>query len=328
MNIEVEATLMLPEVEILINEGVDFYSFLGVEASAHVDDIRKQYRKKALRYHPDKNTDPGDVAKFYTLSSIYEILTDDKLREEYDNIRDIKKKKEEKQKNVSEKVKRFKEELVKAEKEHASSRTNIFNGVSGQFNQERKREADLQKLKEDGARRRRAYESQYYATTSKNETPKYVSYSSLPSKSYKIRLFDVSHQPKTVTIKWKRKAQVDDLIKNDVIEEIMSIFGPIRRVVILLDEADQRYRYGIVEYEDEISAQKAVQYDYRQSARLWDGTDVRKLASLLRDCKFSNKEQANDNNPSYKISASAEGVHNIQHTHDDYVNDILERLKK
>ncbi|CCE86634.1 Piso0_005135 [Millerozyma farinosa CBS 7064] len=328
MDIEIEATLMLPEVENLINEGVDFYSFLDVEASADVDDIRRQYRKKALRYHPDKNTDPGDVAKFYTLSSVYEILTDDKLREEYDKIRDIRKKKEEKQKNVSERVKRFKEELEKAEKEHASSSSNFFNNVSGQFKQERKRQTDLQELKEDGARRRRAYEAQYYPTTSKNATLKYISYTSLPLKSRKVRLFDVSHWRKTVTIKWKRKEQVDDLINNDVIEEIMSIFGPTRRAVILSDEADQRYRYGIIEYEDEISAQKAVQYDYRQSARLWDGTNVRKLASLLRECKFSSGLQAEDIKSNSNIPASAEDATTMKQTDDDYVNDILERLKK
>lgn len=328
MDIEAEATPMLPEVENLINEGVDFYSFLDVEASADVDEIRRQYRKTALRYHPDKNTDPGDVAKFYTLSSVYEILTDHKLRQEYDKIRDIRKKKEEKQKNVSERVKRFKEELEKAEKEHASSSSNFSNHVSGQFNQERKRQADLQELKEDGARRRRAYEAQYYPTTSKNTTLKYISYTSLPLKSHKVRLFDVSHRSRTVIIKWKRKAQVDDLIKNDIIEEIMSIFGPTRRAAILLDEADQRYRYGIIEYEDKTSAQMAVQYDYRQSARLWDGTNVRKLASLLRECKFSGGLQAEYSNSSSNIPASAEGTTNIRQTDDQYVDNILERLKK
>ncbi|CCE85532.1 Piso0_005135 [Millerozyma farinosa CBS 7064] len=326
--IKVKVTLMLPEVENLINDGVDFYSFLDVEASAAVDDIRRQYRKKALRYHPDKNTDPGDVAKFYTLSSVYEILTDDKLREEYDKIRDIRLEKEERQKNVSERVKRFKEELEKAEKEHASSSSNIFNNVSGQFNQERRRQADLHLLKEDGARRRRAFEAQYYHTTSKNAALKYISYTSLPLKSHNIRLFEVPRRPKTVMIKWKRKAQVDALINNDVIEEIMSIFGPTKRAEILSDETDQRYRYGIVEYDEETSAQKAVQYDYRQSARLWDGTNVRKLASLLRECKFSNGLQTENNNLSSNIPASAEGTTAIRQGDDDYVNDILERLKK
>lgn len=63
----------------------DFYQTLGVIRGATQDEIKKAYRKNALKYHPDKN--PGDSkaeAKFKEISEAYEILSDEKKRQIYD----------------------------------------------------------------------------------------------------------------------------------------------------------------------------------------------------------------------------------------------------
>jgi len=65
----------------------DYYEVLGVSKEATKEEIKKAYRKQALKYHPDKN--PGDKAaeeKFKEAAAAYEVLSNDEKRARYDRF--------------------------------------------------------------------------------------------------------------------------------------------------------------------------------------------------------------------------------------------------
>lgn len=65
----------------------DYYQILGVQKNASKDEIRKSYRRLAMKYHPDRNPDSTEAEnKFKEAKEAYEILYDDEKRAAYDRF--------------------------------------------------------------------------------------------------------------------------------------------------------------------------------------------------------------------------------------------------
>ena len=65
--------------------GKDYYKILAVPKTASAEEIKKAYRKLALKYHPDHNRGNGDAeAKFKDLNEAYAVLRDPEKRKQYD----------------------------------------------------------------------------------------------------------------------------------------------------------------------------------------------------------------------------------------------------
>lgn len=62
----------------------DYYDILGVSKNASIDEIKKAYRKAAVKHHPDK--EGGDETKFKEVNEAYEVLKDAQKRQRYDQF--------------------------------------------------------------------------------------------------------------------------------------------------------------------------------------------------------------------------------------------------
>lgn len=62
----------------------DYYDVLGLQKTATTDEIKKAYRKKSLKVHPDKNKAASAEPAFKRLSQAYACLSDDDKRRKYD----------------------------------------------------------------------------------------------------------------------------------------------------------------------------------------------------------------------------------------------------
>ena len=66
--------------------GKDYYNILGIRRDASETEIKKAYRKLALKYHPDKNKSPDAEAKFKLVAEAYDVLSDSEKKVTYDRF--------------------------------------------------------------------------------------------------------------------------------------------------------------------------------------------------------------------------------------------------
>lgn len=66
--------------------GKDYYKTLGIPKCSNEEEIKKAYRRMALRFHPDKNKDANAEEKFKEIAEAYEVLSDPKKRGVYDQL--------------------------------------------------------------------------------------------------------------------------------------------------------------------------------------------------------------------------------------------------
>merc|ERR1719471_2063903 len=64
----------------------DYYKTLGLQKGASDKEIKKAFRKLALKYHPDKNPDKDTSKKFREIAEAYDVLRDEDKRKQYDSM--------------------------------------------------------------------------------------------------------------------------------------------------------------------------------------------------------------------------------------------------
>ncbi|KAF1355797.1 DnaJ-domain-containing protein [Lizonia empirigonia] len=134
----------------------DYYELLGVPFDAEESAIKRAYRKASIRYHPDKNPDNKDAAdRFINLGWARDILIDAKLKAEYDCARTRRREKAFQDELLSGNRRKMKEELERRERESADFGASLKRKRAADMSEAERREQEIQRLAEDGKRRRK-----------------------------------------------------------------------------------------------------------------------------------------------------------------------------
>lgn len=70
----------------MATQKADYYETLGVPRNASADEIKRAFRRLAMQYHPDRNSEPGAEARFKEINEAYEVLSDPERRSTYDRF--------------------------------------------------------------------------------------------------------------------------------------------------------------------------------------------------------------------------------------------------
>lgn len=242
-------------MDTLIDGAEDIHAVFGVPPDASAAQVNRRYRQLALQYHPDKNPLAEAKTKFQYYSQVYKILTDASLLKQYQDLRAT----------VSagtsaaaaDRIRRFKEQLRQQELAAQQAKAAVPPNHSALEAKGLKLRRELQQSMAGGAG--------------------YVSYRSLAQLEYTDHFLVGGN---SVAVTWRLRPEPEAQIDAAKLAAIMALFGDVEDVS--MGTSDGRYATATVTFTDSAGCQAAVSHNYRNSADIWDGTPVRKLASLLR----------------------------------------------
>lgn len=242
----------------------DFYELLGVNFETSEADIRRAYRRTALKYHPDKNVDnPAAVDKFHLLQIAYDVLSDPAVKAIYDNARRARKDKEERDQAFEGKRRKMKEDLERRE-------SGFFKRKREEEDEEDKLEREIKRLAEDGKRRRKEREEMLNREKLEEEErlDRENNGEIPPQNSTPVARggTEVSEIDRTVKARWPREGS-GEAIDKDRLLRLFETFGKVENAFLLKDKkqriGDSKHKTlvatGVVVFSSVVGAHSAVE---------------------------------------------------------------------
>ncbi|ATY64488.1 Heat shock [Cordyceps militaris] len=130
-------------------KNVDLYELLGVDALTPKDDIRRAWRKRSLKYHPDKAGDNFDPDKWELFERARDILSDDNARATYDASMKAKLLRRQERDAMDKERKRFADDLEAAENAARHQQQAKQQKDTETMQKERERLAELQRMRDE-----------------------------------------------------------------------------------------------------------------------------------------------------------------------------------
>ncbi|EGC44492.1 cell cycle control protein [Histoplasma capsulatum var. duboisii H88] len=216
----------------------DFYALLSLSPTAAEAEIRRAYRRTALKYHPDKltNPTPADIDKFHLLQIAYDVLSDPSIRQLYDNAREARERKKRETEMLEGVRRKMKEDLEARERgvKRTWTRVPMQGNLGVDDNAEEKLEQEIKRLAEDGRRRRRekeellrreVLEEEERLELEKEERERAAQRESR-ARHPNVGGTSVPEIDRTVKVRWPREGAGLELDK-DRLESLFSVFGKV-----------------------------------------------------------------------------------------------------
>ena len=200
-------------------EGPNPYELLGLEPDASEAAVKTAYRKRSLAVHPDRNPDNAEAAqKFHELNTAYNLLLDPTKKAALDEAFRAQRARKERFATFDAKRRNLQEDLESRERAFKRARVD-------KLEEERKREQDIERVKEEGRRKMREREE---AAARRNATPPPPAAATSASSQPTLGPLDT-----TVRVKYSLSAH-PNLSTAAAVESLLSQFGALDTPVLAL----------------------------------------------------------------------------------------------
>ncbi|RMJ26190.1 DnaJ domain-containing protein [Aspergillus sp. HF37] len=234
----------------------DFYALLTVSPAAAEPEVRRAYRRAALKYHPDKIANPtaADIDKFHLLQIAYDVLSDPSVRQLYDNAREARLRKKRERDMMDATKRKMREDLEARERAGAAAAPGGARGVKRAWmpdeDAEEKLQREIARIAEDGRRRRREAEDKLKREIDEEE--KIVQREEEEARRAADRSSqrvdrgqegggaNVAELERAVKVRWVREGRGLGLDK----DRLATLFAPFGAVENALTLKDKRQRVG------------------------------------------------------------------------------------
>ncbi|EFW19485.1 hypothetical protein D8B26_007711 [Coccidioides posadasii str. Silveira] len=265
----------------------DFYALLNIPPAAAENEIRRAYRRTALKYHPDKLQNPtsADIDKFHLLQIAYDVLSEPSIRQLYDNAREARERKKRENEMLEGLRRKMKEDLEA--RERGVKRPFASTGLGPSIdldNAEERLEQEIRRLAEDGRRRRQQKEElmrrEVLEEEERREQEKEEKERAAQKEKESRRNVGGTAVPeieRTVKVRWIREDSGLDLDKTRL-ELLFSPFGEVESTFTLKDRrqriGEKREKKtvatGVIVFSSIVGAHAAVGDSKRQKGGEWD----------------------------------------------------------
>lgn len=239
----------------------DFYALLDLSPAANESEIRRAYRRTALKYHPDKIANPtaADIDKFHLLQIANDVLSDPAIRQLYDNAREARVRKQRERDQMDAAKRKMREDLEARERAGAAAQQGVKRPwiPGGEEDAEAKLQREIERIAEDGRRRRREAtdklkreleEEQRKMQEEEEEARKAADRSSHRVDRSREGGMNVSELERSVKVRWAREGRGVDW-DGEWLKTLCAPFGEIEGAFMLKDKrARVEGRKGKVTY--------------------------------------------------------------------------------